>query len=385
MSDSGSDSDSGPPQPDAADFPSVLPSPEETAQVYTNSAESLAREYDALESNTEISSSDFETSAKEILAQLQNYAQQTPFPFDTAANEAYQAKINRIREKVSDDFTQSARSSSPLFVAGGKAPSRPQSEYLATLPGSLPAGSSATPSYSVSTSSAAPTTTSGGAKADPPFIPPVLDPPIPGNPVVVGIALTHTTLCNQPVFETRLDDEVFRGGFSLPIAAKVAKAGKKFKKTPLLFLGVSMAPYKKPTAETNAQKRRQARQRRSHAHNANTPVTVAGTATISLGHFTRDDRNLKPKPGDWVAFSAEPHFFSSYHAEIERFKSMDDQDDAGDAVKSADIPMGVRVEKYDPTVDGHLPFGICVSVANSPRSEITVLLRKDAYYNKLAV
>jgi hypothetical protein len=203
-----------------------------------------------------------------------------------------------------------------------------------------------------------------------PPVAPVLDPPIPGNPIVAPVNANVAVGVNQAVFKMNSDGEPAVGSYIPDSAGTI----------PIEFVGVAMSSYT-PRELHRQPPRMQARAKRHKASDrweslagdpATISVTVAGSATLSLGHhgsfMDALEKESLPVPGEWVAFD----FSQNGVALVTR-------GGAGDNPKMrTHAPM---VRKYDPTDRKQVPFGICLSYAATPRSEVTVLLRKDVFAN----
>jgi hypothetical protein len=200
-----------------------------------------------------------------------------------------------------------------------------------------------------------------------PPVAPVVDPPIPGNPIVAPVNANVAVGVNQAVF--KMDDA--KVGSFIPNADG---------KIPIEFIGVAMSSYtpREPHLQPPRIRARAKRHKQTDIWEclANDPatisVTVAGSATLSLGYHgsfmdALENESL-PVPGEWVAFD----FSSTGVAMVTRGGAADRLEARTHA------PM---VRKYDPGDRKQVPFGICLSYAATPRSEVTVLLRKDVFAN----
>ena len=195
---------------------------------------------------------------------------------------------------------------------------------------------------------------------------PVLDPPICGNPIVSPVHANVAVGCNQAVFVSKSSDGLDKVGGYQPNIVKM----------PAQFIGVAMSNYSPQDDKTEQSIRKFKRARNqyraaftsSRDGPANISVTVAGSATLSLGHHASMD--TVPKPGDWVAFD---------FGESASLITTDRGNSNARLAKSN--TYSPQITTYNPQKKMHKPFGICLSVAVSPRSEITVLLRKDVYFH----
>jgi hypothetical protein len=200
---------------------------------------------------------------------------------------------------------------------------------------------------------------------------PVLDPPICGNPIVAPVHANRPVGCNQAVFSTT-------DGSGTVVCGGVVPDGRGL--VPQHFVGVAMSNYNVTNSDADLVTERSHKRvklgRATDSPAANISVTVAGSATLSLGHHgslygAMLPRGTIPRPGQWVAFDFRDDSVSSVTS--------------GRKANAANgvITYSPRVCRYDAAKEHHHPFGICLSVAVSPRSEITVLLRKDVYENDM--